>query len=113
MLPDFQRWRLHGSTEQIQPCNIDTSITPTISSNIKIYYVDISNRHVIECDSVKLTAPLFWILRDSSGNEMVKNGSLFFLNAGEGAFAVRLAVAGLPKLERVHPEALISNRYES
>jgi hypothetical protein len=36
-----------------------------------------------------LTAPLFWILRDSSsGHEMVKNGSLFFLDAGKGAFAV-------------------------
>ena len=39
-----------------------------------------------------LTAPFFRILRDSSsGNEMMKNGSLFFLDAGEGAFAVTAA----------------------
>jgi hypothetical protein len=38
-----------------------------------------------------LTAPLFWILRDGSGNEMMKTGSLFFLDAGKGAFAVTAA----------------------
>jgi hypothetical protein len=38
-----------------------------------------------------LTAPFFWVLRDSHGNEMVKNGSLFFLDAGQGAFAVTAA----------------------
>jgi hypothetical protein len=35
-----------------------------------------------------ITAPLFWILRDSNGNEMIKNGSLFFMDAGKGVFAV-------------------------
>lgn len=38
-----------------------------------------------------LTTPIFWVLRDSSGKEMVRNGSLFFLDAGEGAFAVTAA----------------------
>ena len=38
-----------------------------------------------------LTTPLFWTLRDSSGNERVKGGSLFFLDAGEGVFAVTAA----------------------
>lgn len=38
-----------------------------------------------------ITALLFWILRDSNNNEMVKGGSLFFLDAGEGVFAVTAA----------------------
>ena len=54
-LPDFQRWHLHLSTEQMQLCNIDTSKTLQISSNIKLNHVYISSRHVIECDSVKLS----------------------------------------------------------
>ena len=36
-----------------------------------------------------LTTPIFWVLRDSSGKEMVRNGSLFFLDAGEGAFELQ------------------------
>jgi hypothetical protein len=35
-----------------------------------------------------ITAPFFWILRDGNGNEMVKNGSVFFLDAGNGPFAI-------------------------
>ncbi len=38
-----------------------------------------------------ITAPLFWVLRDSCGNEMIKNGSLFFIDAGGGTFAVTAA----------------------
>jgi hypothetical protein len=39
-----------------------------------------------------LTAPFFWILRDSStGKEQMKNGSVFFLDAGRGPFAVTAA----------------------
>jgi hypothetical protein len=39
-----------------------------------------------------LTAPFFWVLRDSStGKQMMKNGSVFFLDAGKGAFAVTAA----------------------
>jgi hypothetical protein len=39
-----------------------------------------------------LTAPFFWILRNSSsGKHMVKSGSIFFLNAGKGAFGVTAA----------------------
>jgi hypothetical protein len=35
-----------------------------------------------------VTAPLFWILRRSDGTEQVKSGSVFFLDAGKGVFAV-------------------------
>ena len=35
-----------------------------------------------------ITAPIFWVLRDSNGTDTVKNGSLFFMDAGEGVFAV-------------------------
>jgi len=38
-----------------------------------------------------ITAPIFWVLRDRTGNELIKNGSLFFLDAGEGIFAVTAA----------------------
>jgi hypothetical protein len=39
-----------------------------------------------------LTAPLFWVLRDSSTHkEMMKNGSVFFLGAGRGQFAITAA----------------------
>ncbi len=52
------------------------------------------NRDLMKADLefiVSLTAPLFWTLRDSSGNETVKGGSLFFLDTGEGVFAVTAA----------------------
>jgi hypothetical protein len=35
-----------------------------------------------------ITAPFFWVLRDSNGNEKMKNGSLFFMDVGKGVFAV-------------------------
>jgi hypothetical protein len=35
-----------------------------------------------------INAPIFWVLREGNGTEMVKNGSLFFMDAGEGVFAV-------------------------
>jgi len=39
-----------------------------------------------------LVTPIFWILRNSrTGQELVKNGSLFLVDAGEGAFAVTAA----------------------
>jgi hypothetical protein len=38
-----------------------------------------------------ITAPLFWVLRDSDGRENMKGGSVFFLDAGEGQFAVTAA----------------------
>jgi hypothetical protein len=38
-----------------------------------------------------VTAPIFWMLRDSNGGERIKNGSVFFLDAGEGLFAVTAA----------------------
>jgi hypothetical protein len=37
--------------------------------------------------AASFTAPLFWILRGERG-ETIKNGSVFFLDAGEGVFAV-------------------------
>ena len=37
--------------------------------------------------AASVTAPLFWVLRNSSG-ERIKNGSAFFLNTGEVLFAV-------------------------
>jgi hypothetical protein len=37
-----------------------------------------------------VTAPLFWVLRDHSG-ERIKNGSVLFLDAGMGVFAVTAA----------------------
>jgi hypothetical protein len=37
--------------------------------------------------AASVTAPLFWVLRDHSG-ERIKNGSVFFLDAGRGVFAV-------------------------
>ncbi len=33
--------------------------------------------------AASVTAPLFWVLRDHSG-ERIKNGSVFFLDAGRG-----------------------------
>jgi hypothetical protein len=33
-------------------------------------------------------APLYWAIRDTSGNVGSHNGTVFFLNAGEGAFAI-------------------------
>ncbi len=38
-----------------------------------------------------MVTPIFWVMRDGRGNEKVKNGSLFFLDAGEGAFGVTAA----------------------
>jgi len=39
-----------------------------------------------------LVTPIFWIFRNSrTGQELVKNGSLFLVDAGEGAFAVTAA----------------------
>jgi hypothetical protein len=38
-----------------------------------------------------ITAPLFWVFRDSTGKDEIKNGSLFFMDAGEGVFAVTAA----------------------
>lgn len=37
--------------------------------------------------AASFTAPLFWLLRGKHG-ETIKNGSVFFLDAGEGVFAV-------------------------
>ena len=37
--------------------------------------------------AASVTAPLFWVLRDSSG-ERIKNGSTFFLDTGHALFAV-------------------------
>jgi len=33
-----------------------------------------------------MTAPLFWTLGDQLGGETMKNGSIFFLDAGHGVF---------------------------
>ncbi len=33
-------------------------------------------------------APLYWIIREADGSRRVRNGTAFFLNAGEGIFAV-------------------------
>jgi hypothetical protein len=38
-----------------------------------------------------ITAPLCWVIRDGSGKELMKNGSVFFLDAGAGPFAVTAA----------------------
>lgn len=38
-----------------------------------------------------VATPVFWVMRDGHGREMLKNGSLFFLDAGQGAFAVTAA----------------------
>jgi hypothetical protein len=40
-----------------------------------------------------MATPIFWVMRDrsDSGNRLMKSGSLFFLNAGEGTFAVTAA----------------------
>jgi hypothetical protein len=38
-----------------------------------------------------LTAPLYWINRTADGKYKARNGSAFFLNAGEGAFGVTAA----------------------
>lgn len=39
-----------------------------------------------------ITAPLFWAFRDSTGNDdQVKSGSVFFLDTGEGTYAVTAA----------------------
>ena len=35
-----------------------------------------------------ITAPIFWVLRDGNGTDWMKNGSLFFMDAGKGVFAV-------------------------
>ena len=35
-----------------------------------------------------LTAPLYWIIREAQRKYRVRNGSAFFLDAGEGPFAV-------------------------
>ncbi|MEE8393440.1 MAG: hypothetical protein V3R66_03780, partial [Rhodospirillales bacterium] len=33
-------------------------------------------------------APLFWQEKDQQGNASIRNGTMFFLEAGEGPFAV-------------------------
>lgn len=38
-----------------------------------------------------ITAPLYWVFCDSAGNDRMKNGSIFFMDAGEGIFAVTAA----------------------
>jgi hypothetical protein len=38
--------------------------------------------------ATSITAPLYWIIRDSPRQYRVRNGSAFFLDAGEGLFAV-------------------------
>ena len=38
-----------------------------------------------------MTAPLFWTLGDQMGVETMKNGSIFFLDAGHGVFGVTAA----------------------
>ena len=35
-----------------------------------------------------LTAPLFWVIREGDGHYRVRNGSAFFLDAGQGPFGV-------------------------
>lgn len=44
-----------------------------------------------------ICAPLYWLIRDSSGKIRVRNGTAFFLDAGMGPFAVTAAhvLAGL------------------
>jgi len=37
---------------------------------------------------ISVTAPLYWIIRETGGTSRVRNGSAFFLDAGEGPFAV-------------------------
>lgn len=37
---------------------------------------------------MSLTVPLFWVIRDSDGKFQARNGSAFFLNAGQGPFGV-------------------------
>ena len=38
--------------------------------------------------AAKCVTPLFWCIPDNQGNPTVKNGTMFFLDAGEGPFAV-------------------------
>jgi hypothetical protein len=38
--------------------------------------------------AMSLTAPLYWIIREDENQYRVRNGSAFFLDAGEGPFAV-------------------------
>src|SRR5215471_15001209 len=38
-----------------------------------------------------ITAPLFWVLRGNDRRDHMKNGSVFFLDAGQGSFAVTAA----------------------
>ncbi len=47
----------------------------------------------IELESVgSITAPLYWVFRDSTNkDDEMRNGSLFFLDTGEGVFAVTAA----------------------
>lgn len=38
--------------------------------------------------AASITAPLCWVLREADGSYSARNGSAFFLDAGEGSFAV-------------------------
>lgn len=38
--------------------------------------------------ATSITAPLYWIIKEAPGQYRVRNGSAFFLDAGEGLFAV-------------------------
>lgn len=40
---------------------------------------------------MSVTAPLFWVIRESDGAFRARNSSVFFLDAGKGVFAVTAA----------------------
>jgi hypothetical protein len=54
--------------------------------------------------ATSVCAPLYWIIREAGGRVRVRNGTVFFLDAGEGVFAVTAAhvLAGLEEDRREH-----------
>ena len=67
---------------------MNTSL-PTVTSEDEAKAIMSAGLGAAELEfAMSITAPLYWIIREGDKKFLARNGSVFFLNAGEGVFAV-------------------------
>jgi hypothetical protein len=80
------------------PIPFDVELDPSLIKEAKAIILGGLGKEELKF-AASVTAPLFWMLRRANGSVMVKNGSVFFLDAGQGVFAVTAAHVVLECLE--------------
>ena len=75
---------------QPNPLPLDTELDLSLIKEAKAIILGGLGKEELKF-AASITAPLFWVRRCANGSVMVKNGSVFFLDAGQGAFAVTAA----------------------